>query len=286
MIVDDGKYYLYRHVRLDTNQPFYIGIGTKPKAYQNYNPEYNRAFSHTRSGFWKKIANKTPYKVEILLESDDRKFLEDKEIEFIALYGRRNLKLGTLVNLSNGGEGLHGYVPSLETRRKASEAKKGVPKSEKTKQKLREANLGKKLSIETINKIRVSRNLKPKYVFTWDLYDLENNLIFENKTDEFLSAFLNLKQKCISARYLNKSVIANKYGVVLHGSPFNKEDYLPKYSKQEKLYKKCLVYNDNFQMEFKSMKEVSDYFNTSYSSVKQCIRKDYWYLKIYKIKLI
>ena len=23
-----GKHYLYRHIRLDTNQPFYIGIGT------------------------------------------------------------------------------------------------------------------------------------------------------------------------------------------------------------------------------------------------------------------
>ena len=25
MIVDNGKYYLYRHIRLDINEPFYIG---------------------------------------------------------------------------------------------------------------------------------------------------------------------------------------------------------------------------------------------------------------------
>lgn len=31
MIVDEGKYYLYRHIRLDKNEPFYIGIGTKNK---------------------------------------------------------------------------------------------------------------------------------------------------------------------------------------------------------------------------------------------------------------
>lgn len=30
MIEPEGKYYLYRHIRLDKNQPFYIGIGTKP----------------------------------------------------------------------------------------------------------------------------------------------------------------------------------------------------------------------------------------------------------------
>lgn len=27
MLVDEGKYYLYRHIRLDKNEPFYIGIG-------------------------------------------------------------------------------------------------------------------------------------------------------------------------------------------------------------------------------------------------------------------
>lgn len=29
MIVDNGKYYLYRHIRLDKNEPFYIGIGSR-----------------------------------------------------------------------------------------------------------------------------------------------------------------------------------------------------------------------------------------------------------------
>lgn len=27
-----GKHYLYRHIRLDKNEPFYIGIGTKYKS--------------------------------------------------------------------------------------------------------------------------------------------------------------------------------------------------------------------------------------------------------------
>lgn len=29
MIKDLGKCYLYRHIRLDNNTPFYIGIGAK-----------------------------------------------------------------------------------------------------------------------------------------------------------------------------------------------------------------------------------------------------------------
>jgi hypothetical protein len=29
MIENSGKYYLYRHIRIDNGQPFYIGIGSK-----------------------------------------------------------------------------------------------------------------------------------------------------------------------------------------------------------------------------------------------------------------
>ena len=32
MIDNYGKYYLYRHIRLDKNEPFYIGIGTKKES--------------------------------------------------------------------------------------------------------------------------------------------------------------------------------------------------------------------------------------------------------------
>lgn len=102
-----GKHYLYRHIRLDNNTPFYIGIGTVLEKYTksklNY---YNRAFNKTtRNDFWKRVADKTDYKVEIVLESDNYDFIQQKEIEFIALYGRRDLGKGTLVNLTDGGGG-------------------------------------------------------------------------------------------------------------------------------------------------------------------------------------
>jgi hypothetical protein len=107
MIVDNGKYYLYRHIRLDKNEPFYIGIGTKQKRkYENcYNCIHGRAFSKSqRNNFWKKVISKTEYEVEIFLESNDYKFIKQKEIEFIFLYGRKDLKTGTLVNLTSGGD--------------------------------------------------------------------------------------------------------------------------------------------------------------------------------------
>lgn len=100
-----GKYYLYRHIRLDTGKPFYIGIGTKV----DYSRPYSRSYSiKDRNNFWKNIVNKTTYEIEIILESNDYEFVKQKEIEFITLYGRKDLKKGTLCNMTDGGDGITG----------------------------------------------------------------------------------------------------------------------------------------------------------------------------------
>lgn len=44
MITYNEKFYLYRHIRLDKNRPFYIGIGTKPNIFKSFESEFNRAF--------------------------------------------------------------------------------------------------------------------------------------------------------------------------------------------------------------------------------------------------
>lgn len=117
------KYYVYRHIRLDKNEPFYIGLGTKrPKD----DGIYNRANSITsRNDIWSKIVRKTNYIVDILIESDDYEFIRKKEIEFIKLYGRINIRTGILSNMTDGGAGSYGR-PQLETtRQKIREGHKG-----------------------------------------------------------------------------------------------------------------------------------------------------------------
>ena len=107
---------VYRHIRLDKNEPFYIGIGKDVK----------RAYSkHSRSTFWKKIVSKTDYEVEILF--DDLTWDEacDKEKEFIKLYGRKDIGTGILANMTDGGEGMIGYKHSEETKLQNSINKKG-----------------------------------------------------------------------------------------------------------------------------------------------------------------
>lgn len=106
MIIEEGKYYLYRHLN-NENIPFYIGIGTKNKrkrGFLNYSSEYHRAFSKSnRNKSWYIIANKG-ISVEILLESDNYQFIKEKEKEFIKLY-KRTSENGILVNLNAGGQG-------------------------------------------------------------------------------------------------------------------------------------------------------------------------------------
>lgn len=175
--------YVYRHIRLDKNEPFYIGIGGSDN--------YKRAFTvRNRNNFWKNIVSKTEYEVEILIDDLDYNLALEKEKEFISLYGRKDLGNGILVNLTDGGQGQKGiirgdsykqklkenaknrwanpefkekmkeslkgkhsnYVTSEETRKKISLAlkgRKGKPCSEETKEKLRQYNLGKKHSEET-----------------------------------------------------------------------------------------------------------------------------------------
>jgi hypothetical protein len=111
-------FYLYRHIRKDSNEVFYIGIGKKPLR----GNVYQRAFSHKRSNdFWKSIVSKTDFEVEIVLESDNREYVQQKEMEFISLYGRRDKGSGVLCNLTDGGDScLNVSRHSIEKKRQTS----------------------------------------------------------------------------------------------------------------------------------------------------------------------
>jgi len=115
MISEYGTYYLYRHIRHDANTPFYIGIGKKEDNGRNrITTEYRRAYVKCRNKYWGSITKSTKYTVEILLESEDKGFIEKKEKEFILLYGRKDNGTGVLANMTDGGD----YYPSNSNKGK------------------------------------------------------------------------------------------------------------------------------------------------------------------------
>jgi hypothetical protein len=110
--------YVYRHIRLDKNEPFYIGIGS--------DKNYKRASAiNYRNKHWKNIVNKHGYEIEILVDDLSWEEACKKENEFINLYGRIDLGLGSLVNLTNGGDGVIGIVYSDERKKNISNRIKG-----------------------------------------------------------------------------------------------------------------------------------------------------------------
>lgn len=111
--------YVYLHIRLDKNEVFYVGIGSD-------NNNHERAFSKKRrSKFWKDLTKNISYKVDIIIDDISWQEACEKEIELIKKYGRKDLLLGTLVNLTNGGEGVYGYVHNQDRLLKLSNNAKG-----------------------------------------------------------------------------------------------------------------------------------------------------------------
>jgi plasmid maintenance system antidote protein VapI len=133
--------YLYRHIRLDKNEPFYIGIGSDDK-YQRANSK-----SH-RNNHWRSIVSKTEYEVQILCDDVSYEYAKEKEIEFIDIYKRKEDK-GTLCNITKGGDGILGLKHTEESKRKMGEANKGKEISEWHKKRISEIHTGKVVTAET-----------------------------------------------------------------------------------------------------------------------------------------
>jgi len=129
--------YVYQHIRLDKNQVFYVGIGSDSKNKRAYN-------STNRTKFWKTIFDKTKIRVEIIKKNISWDDACELEKQLIKKYGRKDLNLGTLVNLTDGGDGANGCKRSDEHKKILSERMKGkklslgIKKTEEQKRKIGE----------------------------------------------------------------------------------------------------------------------------------------------------
>lgn len=126
------SFYAYIYRDPSRGEPIYVGKGKGKRAYAHLsrtdNHPLTRRIQHMRK-------NGTEPHVEIIesIDEDHAFFLESCLIE---MFGRRDLNTGSLLNLTDGGEGTSGAVLSVETRVKMSIAKQNTSSETKAKMSL------------------------------------------------------------------------------------------------------------------------------------------------------
>lgn len=136
----NNKYYVYEWIRLDTNEPFYVGKGCN-----NRWKEIRGRNSHFTN-----IINKIPCAVNILHDNLEEQVAFGLEVYYIWLY--RDEIGYDLCNINDGGEGqslfgeLNGFYGKKHTKesiKKMKQAHTGVYPNEETRKKLSEIRKGK-----------------------------------------------------------------------------------------------------------------------------------------------
>lgn len=174
---------VYRHLK-PCNEVFYIGIGTIKRPHSK----------HNRNKHWKNIVNKHGYKIEILHENLSWNLACEIEICLIKFYGRKDLGLGKLVNMTDGGDGVLGFKHSEKSKlnmkiTNKNKVKKGRICLEETKLKLSKINKEYKHTEKAKRNISLNNKRKQKII------DISTGIIY-NSINEVLEKF-NLKQSTL-----------------------------------------------------------------------------------------
>lgn len=132
----EKKFLVYAYCRQDGTF-YYIGKGTKRRAYRSKNQACVNP-------------PKDKSRILILHENLDEDIALLYEQKLILFYGRRDLGTGKLQNRTDGGEGVSGWIPSEEWRKKKSDSMKGENNpfygkrhTEETKESISNKNKGK-----------------------------------------------------------------------------------------------------------------------------------------------
>lgn len=127
-------FYVYRHIRNDTNTPFYVGKGV----------ERNRraVVTQGRNTYWKNIVRTHGYRVEIVKRFDNETEALNFEAQLIRQYKIFGLCEANFVNYDVIRSGAAGHRWTAESRAKAAAAKIGTTASSETRAKMSTSQSG------------------------------------------------------------------------------------------------------------------------------------------------
>lgn len=106
-------YYVYRYFDPSRNEYFYVGKGTGPRAGHHKYRKDKHPMTH-RLQYLKRLGIEPL--IDYIVKDVDEEFALFVEQEAIAKYGRRDLGLGPLLNLTDGGDGCTGFKHTTETK--------------------------------------------------------------------------------------------------------------------------------------------------------------------------
>lgn len=132
-----NDFYVYAHIA-GNGQLFYIGKGRDKRAWSKKG----------RNIYWRRVVAKHGYRIEIVLGELTEAQAFELEKSLIVTCGR-----DSLCNLTDGGEGSSGCIPTEQTRKKISVANKGRTPSEEHRKRISESKMGHYVSEETRRKI-------------------------------------------------------------------------------------------------------------------------------------
>jgi len=130
ILLDPRKPGKYEYLGLDIGflfEPFYVGKGKGKRVTNHFLPcelKRNTPKVNRIKKIMKNI-NDYPFALKIC-DFISKEEANNLEMKLIKLIGRKDLGKGPLVNLTDGGDGGNGYVPSLQLREYFSRIRKGV----------------------------------------------------------------------------------------------------------------------------------------------------------------
>lgn len=146
-------FYVYIHRKQSNGEVFYVGKGKNKRAWSK----------DGRTDYWHRVVKKHGLVVEIVLSGLQEWYAFELETDLIALYGRKDLNEGCLINMADGGEGASGVIATDDARAKISASRMGMVFSEEHRQNLSKAHAGKVLTESTKAKMSKYRKGRPHH---------------------------------------------------------------------------------------------------------------------------
>lgn len=143
----ENIYYVYEWIRLDTNEPFYVGMGHGKRCYK---------LTRCKNNHFNNIVKSIPVAVNILHDNLDRQTAFDLEVWYIREY-RDIIGYESICNINDGGEGnaLCGELNPMYGK----SPRKGGTHTEESKDKIRESKKDKMTHIICLNDKKIYESI-------------------------------------------------------------------------------------------------------------------------------